>query len=473
MDWKTRWFKGRAPADGSHRADREIHISDESRQLRQAIAGWYSECRSAISQYFVQISPIAARCDTIKKEIEAAEKRIMGEENEFIVDAQQDHLNAARELDKFKRDFSDVLKGRSPDISKSVYKTLVILLTVIIVESAINAILFMKAMTTGLLGGMAVAFGISLFNVVTGVFAGLVGLRYVFHPERNYRIMGGAALTVIFTFGLFLNLFVAHFRDGVERRISEIVNSGGLLSSIDIMSVSPKDIVTHMFSNPLGFDSIIAVVLLGIGFIAFSIGLYEGYCRIADRFPGYGSVWRRERKAFDQRMAEQTKLRQRINFMHACYRLWLQDQIGIHNQARRDIASAIEWLRRRAEMATSATKSISEQEERLLTTYRSANQRARRANRAKLGHDAQAPSYFAEKIHLSNMDFDLANCSEAAKKLSDRIQSNIVELEKAQEWLNDRATEVDAQLDRLAEKERSSGEETARQARLGHMRPVA
>ena len=48
----------------------------------------------------------------------------------------------------------------------------------------------------------------------------------------------------------------------------------------------------------LGF---LALGLLFMGFAVFGLAIYEGYDRISDRYPGYGRVWRKERKAYERR----------------------------------------------------------------------------------------------------------------------------------------------------------------------------
>lgn len=61
-----------------------------------------------------------------------------------------------------------------------------------------------------------VVFGISVVNVLIGVFVGFFGFCYFNYFEKGFKIVGGIVVGVLIMFGIMLNFFIVYFCDVVE-----------------------------------------------------------------------------------------------------------------------------------------------------------------------------------------------------------------------------------------------------------------
>jgi len=150
-------------------------------------------------------------------------------------------------------------------------------LLMIVLESIGNAYLFAQKNMLGLLGGVIVAFLVSLANVALSFLLGR-GSRYAHcRGFRNTlkKLFGLSLWPLWLAFAFIYNLFVAHFRDAVER--------GGEWRQAGVEAVET------MMSAPLFLESFESYLLLLLGMLISIVTFLKGY-HSSDPYPHYSAV---------------------------------------------------------------------------------------------------------------------------------------------------------------------------------------
>lgn len=432
-------------------SEREQQIAEKAERVRRNLKTWMSGTASSVRNFIHDCTPGDIYPEQVKEAIKAEEAEFRHYEADDSTDAKAHHEATVVELESFKQRYGDQLQKRTPDIKKNVEQTLAILIFVMIVEGCFNALLFKDAQSSGLLGGMMVAFGISAVNVLFGVTGGFFGLRNLNHPERAMKILGGGVAAVCVALGLFTNFFVAHFRDAVEVALHEAIASGSL-AGFSMFSIPPSAVMADMFPNIFGLDSLVAIGLLLIGLTVFAIAVYEGYDRISDRFPGYGRVWRKERAAYEKRQQVRNGVRDDLSDYFTRCRLWFETQHTRHLAAKREIEKAMNLLETRRDMAVEIAARAGDQERSLKVAYRQAHRRARNAVRDKLGEQAAVPAYFDEIVTPNLPPFDTSKEREQANAAIKAIEENIQALNITREWMESHIQHVQKGLSSIEQR---------------------
>jgi hypothetical protein len=260
---------------------------------------------------------------------------------------------------------------------------------------------------------------------------------------------------VFIVFGIFLNFFVAHFRDAAEAGLAA-ATAAGTLGDFSLFSIAPGAVIGDLQPNIFALDSFVALGLLLLGFGVFGIAVYEGYDRISDSYPGYGRVWRKERKAYEHRQAVRNGVRDDLSEYFSNCRYWFETQLTRHAQARREIEKAMNLLETRRDLAAAIAARAADQERSLKIAYRQAHRRKRNLNRDRLGEQAACPLYFDEILTPQLPPFDLKKEKEQAAAAIKTIDQNILALNLTREWLEKHIQQVQNGLSSI---ERKVGDE--------------
>ena len=432
-------------------SEREQQIAEKAERVRRGLKTWMSATSASVRNFISDCTPGDIYPEQLKEAIKAEESEYRHYEFDDSTDAKAHHEATVVELESFKQRFGDQLQKRTPDIKKNVEQAIAILIFIMIVEGCFNALLFKDAQSSGLLGGMMVAFGISAVNVLFGVVGGFVGLRNLNHPETYMKVLGGIVAGVCVACGLFVNFFVAHFRDAVEIALHEALAEGSL-AGFSMFAISPSSVIADMFPNIFGLDSLVAIGLLLIGLTVFAIALYEGYDRISDRFPGYGRVWRKERAAYEKRQQVRNGVRDDLSDFFTRSRIWFETQQQRHLAAKREIEKAMNLLETRRDIAVEIAARAGDQERSLKVAYRQAHRRARNACRDKLGEQAAVPAYFDEIVTPNIPPLDTQKEREQANAAIKAIENNIQALNIVREWMESHIQQVQKGLSSIEER---------------------
>lgn len=440
-------------------SEREQEVAGKAEQVRRGLGTWMSSSTTQVRNYIHDLTPIDINPDQLREAIKTEENEYRHYEVDDAADAQESHMAAIIELQQFRAEHEDRIGKRTPDIKKNVEQTIAILFFILIVEGCFNALLFKDAQSSGLLGGLIVAFSVSAVNVVLGVTAGFFGLRYMLnHPNIFAKIGGGLVTAACLSSGIFLNFFVAHFRDAVEVGL-QAATAAGTISDFSMFQISPSHVVGDMFPNIFGFGNFIALGLLFIGLLVFAIAVYEGFDRISDRYPGYGRVWRKERKAYEARQAVRHGVRDDLSDYFTNCRRWFEEQQSRHIAAKREIEKAMNLLEMRRDQAVAIAQTAADQERAQKVAYRQAHRRQRNAVRDELGEQAAVPAYFDEILTPQLPSFEFKKEKDLANAALTSIDQNVRALNITREWLETHIQHVQKGLSSV---EKKVGEEIAK-----------
>jgi hypothetical protein len=460
----TRSIAGRDAKDGlplseaatqDQWSEREQSIAERAERVRRSLSAWLTSTSSRVRNYITDCTPSEIHPDQLREAIKAEETEYRHYEIDDSSDAKERHSAAVIELNAFRERHGRQIGQRTPDIKKNVEQAIAILVFMMILEGSFNALLFKDTQAAGLMGGLMIAFSVSAVNVAFGVIAGFFGLRYLNHPSLGAKIAGGAVASVFILCGVFLNFFIAHFRDAAEAGLAT-ATAEGTLGEFSLFSIAPGAVLRDMFPNVFALDTFVALGLLLLGLGIFGMAVYEGYDRISDSFPGYGRVWRKERKAYEHRQAVRNGVRDDLSEYFSNCRYWFETQLTRHAQARREIEKAMNLLDTRRDLAASIAARAADQERSLKIAYRQAHRRRRNQNRDRLGEQAACPLYFDEIVTPQLPPFDLKKEKEQAAAAIKTIDQNIMALNLTREWLEKHIQQVQNGLSSI---ERKVGEE--------------
>lgn len=432
-------------------SEREQLIAERAEEVRRGLTTWMSTTAAGVRDYIHDTAPADIHPDQLREAIKAEEHEYRHYETDDSNDAKERHSAAIIELQSFKERHGAGIGQRTPDIKKNVEQAIAILVFIMLVEGAFNALLFKDAQSAGLLGGLLVAFGVSAVNVLFGVTAGFFGLRYLNHPAMPAKVAGGVIAGICILTGIFLNFFVAHVRDAVEEGLVA-AEAAGTLAEFSMFQILPGLVVRDMFPNIIGFESFVGLALLILGLTVFALAVYEGYDRISDPYPGYGRVWRKERKAYEHRQQLREDLRGDLSGYFSASRMWFETQLSRHAMAKREIEKAMNLLESRRDIAVSIAAKAADQERGLKVAYRQAHRRTRNSLRDKLGEQAACPAYFDEIITPQLPPFDYAKERAQANAAINVIDQNITALNLTREWLETHIQQVQQGLSSIEKK---------------------
>ena len=435
-------------------SEREQEVAERAEDVRRGVTTWFSASAAGIRNYVSDCTPAEIHVETLREAIKSEENELRHYEVDDADEAQRRHEETVVELEAFRNRHGEQIGQRTPDIKKNVEQTLAILIFILILEGCFNALLFKDAQSSGLLGGLMIAFGISAVNVLVGVAAGYFGLRYLNHPKTAMKVMGGVVAGLGVAAGLFINFFIAHFRDAVEVALHE-AQAAGSLTGFSMFDIAPGSVIAGMFPNIFGLENLVAFGLLAVGLTVFAIALYEGYDRISDRYPGYGRVWRKERLAYEARQQVRHGVRDDLSDYYTACRVWFESQQSRHVAAKREIEKAINELELRRETAMAIAQRAGEQERSQKVAYRQAHRRTRNGLRETLGDQAACPAYFDEIVTPDLPGFDYTKEREQAHAAIEGIAHNITALNITREWLEKHIQEVQQGLSSVQRKVKS------------------
>ena len=207
-------------------------------------------------------SQLANELDSEIKELEylAANKRVIEDD-----------------LLRFKKE-NELKRAAQYPVSGSL--TISLLLLAIVIESAMNGIFFANGNDLGLLGGITIALGISLLNVIPSFFLGKIAFTQIFHINRLRVYIGILGLIVASVFAFLLNFMVAHYREA-------------LIHSPDDASIVA---VESLKNSIVGINDAESWLLCVLGIVFFVFAFYKGI-KSDDIYPGFGKKDRNLRDA--------------------------------------------------------------------------------------------------------------------------------------------------------------------------------
>lgn len=269
------------PSDASLEAAAE---SDVRAEIERRASKALQDYRVQVELYEGRIRRGLLAAD-LRTSIEAAGERAL---SDFRVQATDDlsHLDAFRlEAEGRQKEFDAFRSAnrleRLPRLPKGVALRWMVVALLVLVEALMNGVFFAEGSETGLIGGVAQATVLSLFNVGVGLCFARYGLPWLRHLNPALKALGTLATAVYVVSTTALNLSIGHFRDLF------IQNAGVVLI---------PDLAARLASGPLNLADARSLILVGLG-VAFNVIATVDASGLDDPYPGYGSVGRRKDEA--------------------------------------------------------------------------------------------------------------------------------------------------------------------------------
>jgi hypothetical protein len=170
---------------------------------------------------------------------------------------------------------------RTPRQPKDRTFTAVLACSFVVFEGVLNSYFFSSTTEGGLIGGAVIAVVASAVNIGLAILNGWFPLRWMRHRRIYIKSLGLLSFVGLFLISLFLNVFVAHYRDIAE-------------ASTDAPSLPA--VFTSVISDPAGLHSIQSLLLFVIGVALAGYAMAKGF-HLDDPYPGYGATDRRRTAA--------------------------------------------------------------------------------------------------------------------------------------------------------------------------------
>lgn len=187
---------------------------------------------------------------------------------------------------------------REVRVSGHRFTTFGLLVLLVSFESLLNGAFFADAAPRGLIGGIGIAIGISILNVLLAFSIGLGPARWLHHSNWLVKVIG--AFTLIFGA---LTLFCLHgFALHLREASSTLLLSNPLFTPREAMELAIQTIL----NAPLAIHDLNSFYLFALGVVFAFAALLKGY-RLDDPYPGYGAHYRRAeaaREAYSQAHSE-------------------------------------------------------------------------------------------------------------------------------------------------------------------------
>jgi len=477
--WRLRWrARGDAkrnvpPTNSDHYEDHETQIVNLRKSKMQRIIDLMHDLIQQAREGVTRAKPKTFDEEIFKRQIGAQQEKLEQFFGRELKRArrrwEEAKTNEERALERLERFVERNNLDRDAD-DKPFSKALALMLVAFLIDGIANATLFAGASEMGLLGGLVIAFALSAVNIAVGFIVGLWGVRNAFHINIGWRVAGGIVIVLGLSFGLFLNLFVAHFRDVAEASIAA-ANSGAASAVVSVERIDTSPVLDKMLSNPLALHTLLSYLLLASGLIVFIVGVKEGYDGFGDPYPGYGAKsasWKKAKKKFEDidqnRDGRIVGVKANVLKMLDNARIWFDRSQTLHEVRRDDIEAAVGVVQEAYRKSCAAEERINEDAARLLSVYTRENRQFRTDPRRQRRFEKQGrpltdpPARFDREPQFESLVPPIAEVEEAAEKSIAAIDANLVVIRNILLWIADRASTASNQLENL-----QAGEKDGRQ----------
>ncbi len=246
-----------------------------------------------------------------------------------------------------------------------------LLLCAALFESLFSATLFAQEAEQGLLGGAAVAIGLSAANVTLGFLAGFLGLRYMQPARITPRLLGASVFIALIALAALLNIFAARWRESLAAASAAPARIDPFAPRLDLF----------------GFTEPQAVVLLMLGAGVWVFAALKGYSGFDDPYPDYGKMHRAQRRAEEALSEVRTEFREALDEVIEAARAEIEARLAALEDAAAAMRRAYDEAGAELGLLEARQRRAEEEAARLIHLYRQENLAARAG---------PAPAYFAE-----------------------------------------------------------------------------
>lgn len=344
----------------------------------------------------------------------------------------RDNAEGINAVEKTRFDTESVLRHfrslhslrREAFLPKNVFLILGIFLACILIETIANGIIF-RDVQDGLDAGLLLAGGLSLANVAMGFGLGFICLR-TFHrkaePEHQVilgvkKAAAGIGAVALIGLGLFLNFYIAHFRE-----IASAFEGDG------VPYLAPMEVL----SDPFALNEPMAFLLLLIGLGIFFYAAYKGYSSVSDPVPDYTKTTLKQMDALDSRNDLIGDLRADIRDTYAAKRDELESRKAMEARKAKAAQEVLSKVVSEQTAIRNGIDSTIAEGNRFLSVYRTENKHMRiGVNIPRFSNFVEISSVVGSKDLLKSTE-DLENM---VADIDEQRRSNAVLIDDALETL--------------------------------------
>jgi hypothetical protein len=354
-------------------------------KARQDFLAWGADQLKLLTQEIERrdITPIINKAVQCDREFERTASSLLAEREKILTELASMAAESATEFEKFKNRHGLARQANYPDGAGTFFRVSLLVLLVVI-EAALNAVFFAKGLSTGLVGGFVYAGAFAFANVAFASVWGRWVLPSLNHRSPFRRLLGavgipGAALT-----GLGVALLIAHFRDALSADLAD----------------APRVALESLQATPFALQEIQSWILFGVSLLFALIALVDSY-GLDDAYPGFGAADRRKRQALNAYALE-------LNDVRTALQKLKDDALAELDRAMADSRAGLQALHEAIEQKiTTGTRfrnvlaDVDNCLDTLLRRFRDIN---------KLYRSTPCPAYFSERprlVDLRRTDFSV------------------------------------------------------------------
>ncbi|MDO5897893.1 hypothetical protein [Agrobacterium sp. Azo12] len=311
-----------------------------------------------------------------------------------------------READEELVHFKDRNGLRRVAQTKSQFATIVkwlVIVALLIFETVVNGLYLAKGSDEGVIGGIAIAMGFAITNVLGTVVIAWTMIPNIVHRSFFRKLWGFLGVLLWLALAIGINLAMAHYREastGDEVQISALV-------------------MDRLKTATFNFQEIDSWMLFGAGFM-FSVIAMLDVLSIRDIYPGYGGVYQRYVDAEENYAFQKEDLIGELKLIRDDHNDKVEMIIRDLSIRRRESASIIENRARIIRLFNEQQDRLEEVARTLIATYREANRQAR---------TKPEPKYFSSQFKLERRKAVISSANEwTDQELADRIKHAEAEL---------------------------------------------
>ena len=178
-----------------------------------------------------------------------------------------------------------------------------------IFEILMNAYALGAAHPSGSIGVILEIFMFGIVNVGVAFFLGCYVWRYFYHISTVKKTVATVLVVPMVSFIVFLNFFLAHYRDAISKLAHNELGSLQLL--VEMQRLGGQAIKT-LLQNPFLMEDFKSYLLLFVGLLASTLAAMKSF-ELDDPYPGYGKLSREQDELATNFNDEQTFALRDIN----------------------------------------------------------------------------------------------------------------------------------------------------------------
>jgi len=345
------------------RSEAEKWMTSEQRLFDVSLA----EANRVLVDTTQKVVELATKVDQIRADdsLSGAVEQELAAARPSIVAGIEDRMRAEVECKYFRAEHGIVEQAVYPE-SRVFHMAIIAVLALL--EVVVNA--FFYENDQGLVGGLVVALGVSVFTIGTATVLGY-GFRYKNLAPIDDKVVGWGCLVAFIVVVIYCNALFAAFRTEYQ----DVADPSNLHQLRDAFTAAAAQ-AREVFYLRMQLKDFMSFVLFGLGLLLGALAFNKG-STLDDRYPGYGAKDRRSKAAQKVESLQLEIVRGKIREAAQLRRAEVLAAIHEYAQLIGRIARQASELKQAQYFLMTQAQSIKRDFDLVLRTYRKANEAVR------------------------------------------------------------------------------------------------